>query len=189
MPTFNGLLSDAASVLELLGLSSQIDVVGVYDAQSFQQVFTYARPLKASVRETAKVMEHPAENGVLISDHRVVNPIEIEMPMLIPALYYGSMYQQIKSAFLNGTLLYVQTRVATYPNMFVAEMPHEESPEIYDAISLTLRLKQVIYLPDPNRYAPADPANDDTVDNGLQSPTPPVQSLQTLGNTTVSGAW
>ncbi|WP_422930144.1 phage baseplate protein [Singulisphaera sp. PoT] len=183
MPTFNGLLSDAASVLELLGLASQVDIVGVYDARSFRQAFAYARPLKASIRETAKVMEHPAENGVLISDHRVVNPVEIEMPMLIPALYYGSMYQQIKSAFLGGTLLYVQTRVATYSNMFIADMPHEESPDIYDAITLTLRLRQVIYLPDPNRYAPADPQDDDTVNNGLQSPTTPA------GSPSIAGAW
>lgn len=196
------LVSDAVFLLDLLALSGQTDVVGIFDGSSFQQLFVNARPLKATVRETSKIMEHPAETGIIIADHHIINPVEIDIPLMIQAQYYGAMYQQIKSAYINATTLSVQTRTDVYQNMIIADMPHDESPEFFDAIMLALHLKQVLYVSSvggvsspnsPTAYAPADPANSNTAQNGLQSTINPAPAPQGGASGSFSsgatGAW
>jgi hypothetical protein len=160
-------VADAFYALDLLSLGSAVDVVGVYDG--FTQVFAHARPLKAGVRETSRLMEHPAENGVIIADHHVINPVEIDLSLLVPVQYYGSTYAQIRQAFVNATNLSVQTKTGVYPNMVVADMPHEETPDVYDAIAMSLRLKQVLLAPGASTYSPARPADQDTVRGGVRA--------------------
>lgn len=169
--------------------SGAADVVGIYDGTTLQQLFINARPMEAVVRPTSKVMEHPAESGVMIPDHHIINAIEIDLPLMISSDFYSSVYQQITAAFYEGTLLTVQTRVGVFTNMYIVSLPHKESPDIYDAITLALHLKQMLFVTSSTAYAPEEPVDSDTVQNGQQSPTPPVESLQTLSNTTVAGAW
>jgi hypothetical protein len=196
----SSLITDAIFLIDLLALGGQSDVVAIFDGSSYQQLFANARPLKATVRETSKVMEHPAESGVIIADHHIINPVEIDIPLMIQAQYYGETYQQIKSAFLDATTLTVQTRTGVYSNMFIADMPHDESPEFYDAITLALHLKQALIvssvggIPSPNSptaYAPADPADSNTAQNGLQSTTTPTSQGGASGSfdNGTTGAW
>lgn len=158
--------------------STSFDIVGIYDATNLQQVFANARPLKATVRETSRVMDHPVETGVIISDHHIINPKEINIPIVISKDYYASMYQQIKNAFINATLLCVQTRTDFYSNIIVADMPHEEDADMFDVVTLALHLKEVLYVApnsiaaptSPANYNPADPVKSNIVQSGQQSP-------------------
>jgi hypothetical protein len=168
------ILSDLAFGLDLLALAgSNVDIVGVYNDTA--QVYVQARPLKASVRETSKVMEHPVETGVVLSDHHIINPVEIDLPLMVSSVYYAAMYQQIKTDFLAATLLSVKTPVNVYDSMVIADMPHEESPEHFSSVIIGLRLKQVLFevpgstQPLPANYSPAAAANQNTVQSGLQS--------------------
>ncbi|OWK42201.1 phage baseplate protein [Fimbriiglobus ruber] len=168
------LLSDVAFGLDLLSLvGSNVDIVGIYNDTA--QVYVQARPLKASVRETSKVMEHPVETGVVLSDHHIINPVEIDLPLMVASVYYAAIYQQIKTDFLAATLLSVKTPVNVYGSMIVADMPHEESPEHFSSVIIGLRLKQVLFevpgstQPLPANYSPAAAANENTVQSGLQS--------------------
>src|ERR1700709_139491 len=43
-----------------------VDVVGVYDS-SYTQVIQSARPIRASLNESAKVFEHPVESGGVVT--------------------------------------------------------------------------------------------------------------------------
>lgn len=121
------------------------DVVGVFTAD-FVQVFERARPLKATIKEDAKVFEHPLETGATITDHRIILPIEIELSLMLQSKDYRNVYNIIKQLFLNATLLVVQTRTGVYENQLISSMPHEEDPELYDAITLALKLKQAQFV-------------------------------------------
>lgn len=151
--------------------NSLIGATGVTAA--FGQMFADARPLKATVRETSKVMEHPAETGVMLGDHHVINPVEIDIPLVVKAPLYAATYTQIRQAFVAATLLSVKTRVGTYPNMIVADMPHEEDADMYDAITIGLHLKQVQYVTQDGSpaqsFQPLAPADSNTIASGLQS--------------------
>ncbi len=168
------LISDLESGLDLLSLAAgNVDIVGIYSDTT--QVYAQARPLKASVRETSKVMDHPVETGVVLSDHHIINPVEIDLPLMVPAVYYAAVYQQIKADFLAATELSVKTPVNVYGSMIIADMPHEESPEHFNAIIIGLRLKQVLFevpgstQPLPANYSPAAAPDQNTVQSGLQS--------------------
>jgi hypothetical protein len=172
--TPTSLLSDAVFALDLLAMAgTNVDIVGIYDG--LLQVYEQARPLKAFVRETSKVMDHPVETGVVLSDHHIINPVEIDLPLVVLAGSYASVYQQIKADFLAATQLTVKTPVNVYGGMIIADMPHEESPEHFNAIIIGMRLKQVLFevpgstQPLPANYSPSDPANLDTVQSGLQT--------------------
>lgn len=155
MATITGIVSDLSAALGLLTSSAAVDVVGVFNSETLAQVFHDARPLKAQVRETSKTMKHPVEKGSSVADHRIIEPVEIYLPVLIPAGFFSSVYNEIKNLFKTATLLAIQTRTGVYQNMFIADFPHEETPEIYDAVTMIIHFTEVILVSSPTIYAPA----------------------------------
>lgn len=173
-------LSNNTLVSSLLGKGST--------TAGFGQMFANARPLKATVRETSKVMEHPVETGSMFSDFHIINPIEIDLPLLvvnksaggIASLFgagsnsnYATTYAQIRQAFINATPLTIKTRTGSYQNMIISDMPHEEEPEMFNAIVILLRLRQVLLFKAgstnlQNSYQPLNPNNSNTLASGLQ---------------------
>lgn len=119
-----------------------VDVVGVYD-QSFNQLFAASETMKASILRDKKVMEHPMESGGNFGDHAVFNPVEIELLMILTPAQYQNTYRQIEDAFYSNALLIVQTKVKSHANMTLQAMPHDEAPEIFDTIAISLKLKEV----------------------------------------------
>lgn len=121
------------------------DVVCVLDA-SLTQVFEAARAVKATVTRDSKSMEHPLETGATVTDHRVILPTEIELSLVLSSADYKGVYRQIANLFTKGDLLTVQTRADTYRNMVIQKIPHEENPDVFDALNLAMTLKEVLYV-------------------------------------------
>lgn len=175
--TAASLASDAILGLNLLTGSLKGDVVGILDQKSFKQLFPETRPMKAIIRETSQVMKHPVESGATLSDHKIINPKSIEMMMLIDSQFYSSDYQQIRTAWLNSTLLIVQTKAAVYQNMIIQNLPREEDPDKFDVTTIHLQMEEVLFeLPNSvssassvSYYSPKDPTNESIVARGLQS--------------------
>lgn len=190
MPDINDLLSiiNPAGILEgeattLLNLATKNllgETVAIIDATTFLPVFYGAQPMRVQVRESSRVMSHPLETGVTISDHIISEPKEFEVSLVIPAVYYISVYQQIRTARLTGELLILQSNADVYTNLIVADMPHEESPQMTGVLVMSLRLKEVLFVAPasittqnttnpssvPSNYAPSDPVDSNTVDRG-----------------------
>lgn len=118
------------------------DVVGVFDSD-FNQLFPEGRPIKATIKETAKGMEHPVEDGSTITDHRVIEPTEITLTLVLVGEEYPDTYGTIKALFLKSDLLIVQTKTGSYPNMMIVEMPHDETADVFDGIPMELQLREV----------------------------------------------
>jgi hypothetical protein len=146
------------------------DVVGVY-TQNFIQVFSRARPIKATVRPSSRLMEHPLETGAFISDHRIILQTQIELSLILQSADYRTAYREITQLFLNATILMVQTRSGIYSNQVIMEPPVEEDPDMYDTLSVALKLKQVQFSIVKFGLAPAKPINNSTVQRGQQTTT------------------
>lgn len=159
-----------ATIIDNLLPSAAIDYVAVF-TQDFTQVFTKARAIKAVVKEQAKVMEHPVESGAIITDHRIILPVEIELSLILQAPDYQDVYKTIRQFYLNGTLLVVQTRSGIYENQLISGMPHEEDPAQYNALAIALSLKQVQFVTAQFGVVPKNPKNSNTVDRGTQQGT------------------
>ncbi|EPO2591128.1 phage baseplate protein [Escherichia albertii] len=125
-----------------MGALTITDDVAVLDS-SFRQVFPDGRPIKASVKEEAKAMQHPIETGASVVDHRVIQPVEINISIILPSGIYRDVYQQIRQIWLRGDLLSVQTKTGTYQNMMISGIPHEETTDINDAIPMELALVEL----------------------------------------------
>lgn len=157
--------------------------------QSGEEVFPNAKFLKAEVNPESRPMEHPVESGSIITDHRIILPTEIELSAVLSSNDYKDVYKQIASLFFQGTLLTVQCRAGTFTNQLIQAIPHTEDAEQYDAIVISIKLKQVLIASAPATsrvspgvnansaeakvLAPASPTNSTTVNAGLQNATPP----------------
>jgi len=161
--------TDALYVSQVLNHAASADAVAILDS-NFDQVFPNARPMRGEVIPRSRLMDHPLETGQIITDYKIVLPIEIVIPMLVPALFYRNTYQEIWNLWQTSELLTVQMRASNYPNMIIAELPHEEKPDMYDVITINLRFRQVQIVQPVSTYAPADPVNSDTQVSGQQNP-------------------
>lgn len=146
------------------------DTVAVF-TQDFTQVFQNARAIKAVVKEQSKVMEHPVESGAVITDHRIVLPVEVELSLILTPAVYRETYDQINQYYLEGTLLVVQTRSGVYLNQLINSMPHEEDTNLFNTITLVLGLKEVQTVVAKYTTTPRNPKNTNTKQRGIQQPT------------------
>lgn len=152
------------------------DVVGIYRGENgnLEQIFVQARPRLANVKEESQFMAHPVEDGTSITDHRIIQPIEIEIPFVISRNRYLDTYNEIKQTYFRGESLSIRTRTGLYSNMYIVRIPHREDPDMYDAISISITFREVQFvqaqfsaLP-PNKVV--DKKNSSTVPRGTQTP-------------------
>lgn len=174
------------NIINTLIPHSAVDSVGVY-TQDFKQVFREARAIKAVVKEQAKVMEHPVENGSVITDYRIVLPVEIDLSLILNSSDYQSVYKSIRQYFFNMTLLTVQTRAGVYENQIISALPHEEDPNLYDALTIALSLRQVIFVTAQYGVTPKADKNTNTVDRGLQQGKPATSGQNTFAQSVFEG--
>lgn len=165
--TPSSIIADVELGINLLTGIARGNIINVFTQNGFTPIFANAIPMRASVRETSRVMEYPVETGATLSDHHIINPINIELQMLVAAANYSSTYGQIRNAFINATALSVQTRTGIYKNLIIADMPHDENPDMFDAIMISLHLREAILVvpnssTQPSNYQPLSPVNANT---------------------------
>jgi hypothetical protein len=165
--------------------TAAMDVVAVLD-EDLNQVFPDARPIKASFTEDSKQMEHPLETGVQVTDHRVIQPIEIVLTCMLVGEEYRQVYRTIKDIFIRGDKLTVQSRVESYPSMIVLSIPHEEPPDIQDGAMMIIKLREALFVEaqftDIKPVKAAASKNAGTTKRGEQkaTETPPARRQSTL---------
>lgn len=166
------------------------DEVAVLDQDGYQ-VFSRARPVKATVNERAKVMEHPVESGATITDHKIIEPVEITLSMILDPTLYRSTYAQIKNYFKSGALFTVLTKSGGYTDMLITAIPHDEDPALSDTISMAISMKQVIIVEAQYGTLPPQsvesPSNADTVKRGEVTATDTTASDTTKSQSLLSG--
>lgn len=168
----------ASNIINNLLPSFATDSVAVFD-QNYTQLFRNARAIKAVIKEQAKVMEHPVESGAIITDHRIIMPIEIDLSLILSSADYQDVYAAIKQYYLNATLIIVQTRSGIYQNQLISALPHEEDPNMYDALTIALSLKEVYMVTAQYAVAPKQPSNSNTTNRGTQQSTQATSSQMT----------
>jgi hypothetical protein len=150
------------------------DVVAIVDPDSGTQLFTAAESMKANVSPTSRLMDHPLEDGSPVTDYRIIEPITIELGLLFSALNLDSTYGDISDAFADGTFLTVRTNADTFDNMVIQGMPHDETPDMFGMIAMSIRLREVNLITVQYQALPANqvanPTDQSTVDSGETQP-------------------
>ena len=60
--------------------------------------------ISAEVRKTAKLIEHPLENGKVRADNKVIMPTEIDIKMTLPYLDYQDILNEINNGRENNEM-------------------------------------------------------------------------------------
>ena len=110
-----------------------VDVVGIFDNDTFEQLWITARPMKASMSVHQKIMDHPIESGAIVSDFAIILPVEIELPLLLTGQDYQQTYQEIQQYIQNRTLVYVALRVGGSMNIPI-DMSTDEGKDLIRAL-------------------------------------------------------
>lgn len=162
--------------LNFFGLAGRsADVVGIFDESGAVQIFTGARAITATISQNIRYMKHPQEDGGNVTDHRIIEPVAINLNTILDPVNYRSTYQAIKAAAISSTLLTVQTKTDTFSNMVIAAFPSEESPALFDTISINFTLEEIQFEGARVQELPPEevenPSDTSTVDRGTQNGT------------------
>lgn len=159
-----------------------VDVVGIYDVD-FNQLFPNARPLKASVSDTALFFKHPLESSATRTDHVIFQPVKIGMSMSMSGEDYISVYKQIKQAYRNQTQLILQTKTDTYENIYIQSIPYEETPANFDSVLMNLMLEETKIAVTVITFIPESESDNNTKNRGQQRPKTPTDAQEKKGST------
>lgn len=152
--------------------TTTIDVVGVYD-DTGTQIFKKARPINGSIKSDSKLMEHPLENGASVIDHKILNPIEIELKFIVSGRDFQDVYEEIRQVYESSDILTITTKASIYESQIVKSMPHVEVSEIYNGIELTFTTLQARFITPESEEAtssPGRPADSKTKDRSKIQP-------------------
>lgn len=105
-----------------------------------------------NVERTSQIMRHPAENQTLVGDHAIFMPKKIVAEIAMPSYLYTSVYKEIEEYFLQKKEVVVLTKLQSFKNMYVTQMPHSVTPRTIDRPSVIITLEEVL-LPTSNSYA------------------------------------
>lgn len=148
-------------------------IVSIINATTLLPLFPEGvSPMQVTVKETSKLTSWPVEDGTQRTDHRVLEPIEIDFPIMLHSENNRDLFDRIRQVYLNGDEIIVQTKMRTYESMMILEMPHDESSDIYGTIPVSVKIKQVITIkPEFGTLPPkavADKKQSSTVKKGGQ---------------------
>jgi len=154
-----------------------VGVVGIYDG-NFRQIALNTSAMRANVDRSARLFTHPLEDGVTVGDHKIIEAVRIELVLFLRPSEYKSAYQTLKQLFNADSLLTIQTRADTFPNMTIEKMPHEETVEVQDTIVVNVSFVEVQLTAAQYGTLPPDKVRDatqaSTRNRGEQLPgTPP----------------
>lgn len=153
--------------------SATSDLVAIINADTFEQEFITARPLKVSSNSSIQYMQNPIETGGVITDHKIDLPDVVSIACIVTGFNYRDLASQVSSLAKASTQFTVQTKSMTYTNMVIEEFPIEEEPEKFDSITITLNFREIQFdSAQIQTLTPAsvtNPADASTVDRGEQS--------------------
>lgn len=146
------------------------DLVQILDDQ-FYKIFPEAQITEVRrVEENIDIFDHTIEDGSIISDYKIINPIGIDLLVILNSQYYRDVLFAMKQYMIRAIVVNVQTKTDVYTNQIIKNISHTEAPEMYNAVAMILSLRQVQNVKAEYSVNPARPANTSTVNRGQQQP-------------------
>lgn len=120
--------------------------VFLVDTTSGNEVFEDANIMSFSVKQRTDLPQHPLEDGAMVVDHRVKIPNEVTVSFMLTKDVYRSVFNQMQDYYTNAKLIDIHMRTAIAYKMAILEMPHEENPDYYDAIPISLTFRNITFV-------------------------------------------
>lgn len=118
------------------------DVVGIFD-ENGNQVFSIARPVRCEIKRPTKIFTHPLENQRTLTDHKIIDQVEIEMTLLLRGERGIDAYRSIVQANIESQVFEIRTKFDSFPNMEIFSVPHNELPGQFDTALMKLSFIEI----------------------------------------------
>lgn len=127
---------------KLTELFTGIDVKYVSDINGFNAYgISY---VKSEVDISSDIAEHPVEDGTVITDTSIINPITVKLSISMPTAFYTRIYQQIFKAYTDKTKIMMKTKFGMIRNLVISAMPFVLDVGTVDRPTIELELHQII---------------------------------------------
>lgn len=110
------------------------------------EVLTNLTVLDCKVDDNSKLPEHPLEDGVIISDHKIFMPREINIKVALPTYLYKTVYNELNNLYRESTFLIIKTKAMTYSNMQIESIPHFENVDNIDRLIFDISFKECVLV-------------------------------------------
>lgn len=157
-------------VLTLSSMGTGLKKFAAYDGTT--EVLTGLEVVKCNADISAKLFEHPLENGAVISDHRILNPKRASIQAYI-AIDDAETLKELSYYYTSSTPLKIRVENTVIDNTYIENQPFEVSPGCLDKTLYSITFKEAeeitpVYVELSNA---SNPANTSIVNSGQKQGT------------------
>lgn len=100
----------------------------------------------AEVDISSDLCDHPLENGEVVTDNAILNPLKAKVTLVMPTAFYTRIYKEIEDYFLLKKYIMVQTKLGLYRNFVITAMPYRMDHNTIDRPQIELSLRQIMVV-------------------------------------------
>lgn len=100
--------------------------------------------MSGSVDINSDIAEHPVEDGTVITDTAILNPITATVDISMPTALYTRIYRQIYDYYVNKKKIMMKTKFGMIKNLVISAMPFEMTNASIDRPVIQLSLRQIV---------------------------------------------
>lgn len=177
--------------LTLAGLIQNGKSVALFENNS--EILTDCILMEVDATDDAKTMDHPIEDGAVVTDHIVFNPKQVTLRCVLPetSIGYERALREIKILYEQSREVTVKIRSDVYSSLIMTGKPVRVAAETLDRITYELSFKQIItavsqYVPMPVSIV-KHKQDASTISSGEKQPQKSSTSLRDFGKILVRG--
>lgn len=121
---------------------TNVQNVAIYDQEQNDQILTTLQFLDGSVQNDKKLMEHPKEDGTLIVDHVVNDPIQVNLTVIIADNDTPNL-NDLNYIYENSIPLVIKVKNELFSNLILSSKPIKADPGYFDKTVYNLTFKEV----------------------------------------------
>jgi len=149
-------------------MTDRVQILDQNNQPLFPGVFSV---IDVEVTESSRAFTQPLEDNTVIIEHKVIDPVEVKLSVLLNSEEYQSGYAFFKTLFIASSEVVIKTKATLYERMILIDMPHDENAEVFDTIILNLSFREVIEASSiTTSFVPANADDSSTVNVGRTVP-------------------
>ena len=135
-------LQTATNVVLHIKEKTDVQNITVYDQDKNQQILTSLQFIDGSVQDDKKLMEHPKEDGTIIVDHVIDDPVQVVLQVLISD-DDSSGLEELQDIYRKCTPLIIKVKNELHDNLVMASKPMKVDTDHYDKTIYDLTFKEI----------------------------------------------
>ena len=136
------LLTTATNVVLHIKQKTDVQNIAVYDQAENQQILTALQFLDGSVQDDKKLMEHPKEDGTMIVDHVIDDPVKVTLQIIVSDDDSVSL-NELNDLYKNCTPVIIKIKNELHDNLVMASKPMKADSSHYNKTVYDLTFKEI----------------------------------------------